>query len=105
MLTLKLSGCSKLKSLPNLDATILSGSGHLNTETTMEVPAAIMVQAIMVHHSTIQDSRPGECETPLINLQHKPENPDLCLNNTTIQERACSGICISTKMARFFRET
>ncbi|KAF2535850.1 hypothetical protein F2Q68_00020078 [Brassica cretica] len=72
MLTLKLSGCSKLKSLPNLDATILSGSGHLNTETTMEVPAAIMV-----HHSTIQDSRPGECETPLINLQHKPENPDL----------------------------
>ncbi|KAF3502098.1 hypothetical protein F2Q69_00041587 [Brassica cretica] len=77
MLTLKLSGCSKLKSLPNLDATILSGSGHLNTETTMEVPAAIMVQAIMVHHSTIQDSRPGECETPLINLQHKPEDPDL----------------------------
>ncbi|CAA7057297.1 unnamed protein product [Microthlaspi erraticum] len=80
MVTLKLSGCLKLKSLPDLDATIVRCSESLNTEiTTMEVPEPL------VHHSAIQESRWNDCETH-DKLQLRPEILDSCLDNSAIQE-------------------
>ncbi|CAE6218406.1 unnamed protein product [Arabidopsis arenosa] len=80
MVTLKLSGCSNLKSLPNLDAIFLRGTQHLNTEITMEVPKSL------VHHSSIHQSRLDHCETldKLI--------PDLCLKNAAIQKSLAASV-------------